>query len=279
LQVSTVVLIVELCIAGVVLVAAIGGFSLGRRATDPFRALLLAALTGIGIAVVLLMSTRGLAAKYGPIVTRQMLLLCFSLALALIGGCGVGLARRNGPSPGVVVAGALVVGVIATLMGAFFTRVHEVLDTIGSVGGLQRGVAYEPQKNKDCPENLKSLYLAFQQYAQDWDALPPAANWMNNDDLVSKVRQNEWLHCPAVSNRHDEHYGYSYNDLVAGRKLNGKSRLKEMPDAAKTVLLFDSTNLAKSAHDAVTSLPRPGRHGGRNNLLFLDGHVETIAPK
>ena len=63
-----------------------------------------------------------------------------------------------------------------------------------------------------------------------------------------------------------------------GRKLNGKT-LKDMPDAAKTPLLYDSTDLAKNAHDSLTSLPKPGRHGGKNNILFCDGHIESVAPK
>ena len=72
---------------------------------------------------------------------------------------------------------------------------------------------------------------------------------MDQDDFKAAVQKDEWLHCPAVSNRHDDKYGYAYNDALVGRKLNGK-KLKEMPDAAKTPLLYDSTDLAKNAHDA-----------------------------
>jgi prepilin-type processing-associated H-X9-DG protein len=52
-----------------------------------------------------------------------------------------------------------------------------------------------------------------------------------------------------------------------------------MPDAAKTPLAFDSSTLTKNAHDPMTSLPKPGRHGGRNNILFCDGHIEMVEPK
>jgi prepilin-type processing-associated H-X9-DG protein len=37
--------------------------------------------------------------------------------------------------------------------------------------------------------------------------------------------------------------------------------------------------MAKNAHDPLTSLPRPGRHGGRDNILYCDGHIEAVAPK
>ena len=52
------------------------------------------------------------------------------------------------------------------------------------------------------------------------------------------------------------------HEVFPGLKLNGK-RLKEMPDASRTPLLYDSTNLTKGAHDKVSSLPQPGRHGAQ----------------
>ena len=83
-----------------------------------------------------------------------------------------------------------------------------------------------------------------------------------------------------MSNRHDAHFGYALNDALAGKKLNLNGKpLKTLPNASTTPLLYDSTNVSKNAHDAVASLPRPGRHGGRNNILYLDGHVAAVAPK
>jgi prepilin-type processing-associated H-X9-DG protein len=101
---------------------------------------------------------------------------------------------------------------------------------------------------------------------------------LDNEEIVSKVTKNEWLHCPAISNRQDDKFGYAFNAELSARPMNGKP-LKEMPNAATTPLLYDSTNLAKNAQDKTTSLPRPGRHSGRNNILYCDGHVAAVEPR
>ncbi len=263
-------------------VAAVVGRQIGVRAKDAVRAAFALVLTAIVVNMLLQQAVRPTAEKIGPIVTRQTLLLGCALSIALLGGFAGSLAqqrRQRRVQVGIAILTALLIGGVGA---TFINRVSEVVELARGVGLLQSGPAYEPQKNKDCPENLKSLYIAFQQYAQDWDALPPAANWMDNDELVSKVRRNEWLHCPAASNRHDDRYGYAYNTVVAGRKLGGKHALADLPDAAHTPLLYDSTDLGKSAHSdfagSAQSLPRPGRHGGRNNILYLDGHVQAVAP-
>jgi prepilin-type processing-associated H-X9-DG protein len=258
--------------------AFLAGYTLGVRVTVPRRV-----WTGAGIVlaallfnIALVAATRGAAAKIGPLVTDQANLVARAVGMALVGGYACGIVRRQNTSAAGVAIALVAVLVIVTLHSAF-ARNGEVIRVVRQLGLDEKVAKYEPEKNKDCPNNLKSLYIAFSMYTQDWGALPPAANWLDNEDLVSKVRQNEWLHCPAVSNRHDDKYGYAYNAAVAGRQLNGKP-LNEMPDAAKTPLVYDSTNLAKNAHDAVTSLPHPGRHGGRNNILYCDGRVEAVAP-
>ena len=147
--------------------------------------------------------------------------------------------------------------------------------TIGLTGTRTKKV--EPTENKECPENLKSLYLAFSLYVESNGSLPPADKWMDNQELTSRIQKDEWLHCPEVSNRKDTKFGYAYNDAVAAKSLDGK-KLAEMPDAARTPLLYDSDNLAKSAHDAFRSLPANGRHAGKNNVLYCDGHINAVRP-
>ena len=155
-----------------------------------------------------------------------------------------------------------------------------LLEALQQTGVLKAKDEYKPETNKTCPENLKGLYNAFAQYAELNDSLPPADKWEENTDFTSRVPQDAWLHCPAVSNGHDDKFGYAYNTALAGKKLNLNGKpLNTYPDAAKMPLLYDSTNLSKNAQDAVTSLPKPGRHSGRNNILYLDGHVEAVAPK
>ena len=169
---------------------------------------------------------------------------------------------------------------IATTVAVQVANVNPLLDVLQQAGILKAKDEYKPETNKTCPENLKGLYNAFTQYAELNDSLPPADKWEENMDFTSRVPQDTWLHCPVVSNGHDDKFGYAYNTALGGKKLNLNGKpLSTFPDAAKTPLLYDSTNLGKNAQDPSASLPKPGRHGGRNNILYLDGHVEAVAPK
>jgi len=211
--------------------------------------------------------------KIGPIVLVEGLLLAGAIAIAFIGGtaAGVSKARSNRSR---ISAGIALLFVSADL-AAFYSLNHQLTEIAASLGITgKRVVKYEPAANKDCPENLKSLYLAFSLYVESNGSLPPAEGWMDNPELVSRVQKDEWLHCPQVSDRHDAIYGYAYNEDVAGKSLDGK-KLQEMPNAHNIPLLYDSSNLARSAHDKVSSMPKEGRHGGRNNVLFCDGHIEA----
>lgn len=255
------------------------GYVVGGRAQDRRRAGTTIVQAALLLAAVVIFGTVSAAAKTGTegsFVLTLGMLVAFLLALGLLGGFLAGSQRKSGRTAGMAAVGG-VVCLLGILDLAFaYSRIRPIVGAVKEFGlDAQK---YEPEKNKDCPENLKSLYTAFRMYAEDWSGLPPAERWEDNEELISKVHQNEWLHCPAVSNRHDDKYGYAYNTQVAGVKLNGQA-LKEMPNAAVTPLLYDSTDLAKSAHDAVTSLPKPGRHGGRNNILYCDGHVEAVAPR
>jgi prepilin-type processing-associated H-X9-DG protein len=213
-----------------------------------------------------------LTPKIGPLVRTEGLLLALAPVGALFGGLASGKRKAVGLSPVLVVLGFTALVLID--LEAFYHLNHNLVQIAGELGIGSPRTKYEPSANKDCPENLKSLYFAFAQYVEGNGSTPTADKWMDNDEIASKVQKEEWFHCPEVSNRHDARYGYAYNDAIAGRAMNGK-KLSEMPNAAHTPLLYDSSNLAKSAHDAFASLPVPGRHGGRNNVLYCDGHVEA----
>ena len=129
-------------------------------------------------------------------------------------------------------------------------------------------VAYDQSKNKTCPENLQQLYSALQFYTDSWDGqLPPAENWMTS--IKDNVPKDEWLHCPEVVKTDPKGFGYSMNPAAGGK------RLTEIPERPKMPLLYDSTELGMNAHAGPDSVPKPGRHTGRNNILYADGHVEV----
>jgi prepilin-type processing-associated H-X9-DG protein len=187
---------------------------------------------------------------------------------SILAGCLAGSAMSGGRGRGLVLAGAALL--IACASGDVMVA-RDVLAIIKQV--LPSEPAYKPELNKTCPDNLKQLYTAMMIYADSWDGtLPPADGWL--DKIKDNVSQNEWLHCPEVSpERTGTKYGYAYNEEVAGK------RISELQDAGKTPLIYDSTNLEPGAHDAAASLPKPGRHAGRNNVVFVDGNVSAEAPK
>lgn len=201
------------------------------------------------------------------------------LCVAMMGGIGVGRKRKSGGG----IWGLntfLTFLVIALLLGFVRSKGLELAAVAKEVGIENSGSAKdEPKYKQTCEENLKSLYTALKFYVQDWDALPPAKSWMENTDLVSKVTKNSWLHCPSVSNGSDERYGYAYNATLAEKplKLEGKP-LDQMPNAANTPLIYDSSTLDKSAADANVSLPKQGRHTEKNFILYADGSVKAVAP-
>ncbi len=203
-----------------------------------------------------------------------------AICAAVVGGITAGRkAKRTGTLFGLQTF--LTFLAIAILLGFVRSKGLELANAAKALGlegsaGVQKD---EPKDRQTCEENLKSLYTAFKFYVQDWDALPPAKDWMENPDLVSKVTKNSWLHCPSVSSGSDSKFGYAYNAEMAGKplKLSGKP-LNELPNAATTILLYDSGTLDKSASDNATSPPKPGRHDGKNFVLFADGTVKAVAP-
>lgn len=251
------------------------GLVVGQRAEKGSKTAMLAGVLVIVLDVALVFATRSLAAKIGPVISSIATTIASAMTFGYIGGLWAGrqIRSKKPAHQGAVIPALLIMLIMLYSIYATGQRLAQGAKEFG----VGQGGKYEPEKNKDCPENLKSLYLALSSYAQDWDALPPAENWLDNEEIASKIVKDEWMHCPAVSDRQDAKFGYAYNEGLASKSLKGKP-LKEIPDGAKTPLIYDSTNLTKNAHDKITSLPEPGRHGGRNNILYCDGHVEAVEP-
>jgi hypothetical protein len=116
-----------------------------------------------------------------------------------------------------------------------------------------------------CHKNLLQVSLALNMYAQDWDGrLPPSSHWMDRAHSYTKT----WsvLRCPAIGDKEPTHFGYAFNDRLAGRWIEKFKRPETIP------LIYDSSNLARNAADPVTSLPNPPRHL-RNRAVYLDHQV------
>lgn len=275
MQVDAILNIVRLVCIGICIPVFFLGVVAGIRTQDANRAGTRLAIVVVLLAALLILGTLPLRAKIGSIITFLATYLTCALCAALLGGYGTGRKQSKKSMGGVALYAVVTFCVTGLALASVFAQLAPVAEIAKQFVSSQKP---DLKVDKDCTENLTSLYFAFGKYAEYNDSLPPAENWEDQDDFKGAVQKDEWLHCPAVSNRHDNKFGYAYNAALSGRKLNGKI-LKEMPDAAKTPLLYDSADLAKNAHDGLTSLPKPGRHGGKNNILYCDGHIESVPPK
>ncbi|HLK58052.1 MAG TPA: hypothetical protein VKU00_15900 [Chthonomonadaceae bacterium] len=261
-------------ILGVVLVLAFSGalFLVGYTAGRLGRKWIGVILFVVMETVILMGTGVSLIAKIGLLALEETALITVAINCGVICGYVVGIGQKSGkPRPALIAI--LLVLLVADVLG--FYLVNKRLADVAQETNWFNESTPQPQStpeasnSQDPAENLKALYRVMAQYADSNEGnLPPAANWMDNDDLKGYIQHDEWLHDPEVSSGRDAKFGYAYNDAVAGHKL------KAIPDAAKTPLLYESTNTGKSAHDAVTSLPKPGRRNGKNAILYCDGHVE-----
>ena len=106
-------------------------------------------------------------------------------------------------------------------------------------------------------------------YLGDYDEVLPRPNsWM--DVLIPYVHDESLFSSPILNSRAPK-YGYAFNSEIAGHGY------LEFP-AATTIMLFDSTVLARNATASISTMPVPPRYGESNTIAYLDGHVkdETI---
>lgn len=214
--------------------------------------MLAAVAAGLWIAVLVLLSGQTAKLNGTDVALRPLL----ELAPALVGAAALGCLAG---AAGTRLAGValLVVGLVATT-----ARLQPLL---AFARVLAPSESYKADMNKTCPENLKQLHAALMLYADSWDGkLPPAETWMTA--IRDNVPQDAWLHCPDVTKQ--DGYGYAFNKALGGASVTSVKGASTMP------LLYDSLGLGQDVTDRLASLPRPGRHTGRNNIIYLDGHVE-----
>lgn len=127
--------------------------------------------------------------------------------------------------------------------------------------------AREKARQTACLANLKQIGLAAQMYLQDYDNhFPPANRWGDALDIYRKDRT--LFRCPSVP---EGKYGYAMNSKLSRWSVAQFAQLEQTP------LAYDSTNLEWNAHDAVSSLPNPPRHGGEvNNVAYADGAARAV---
>lgn len=168
--------------------------------------------------------------------------------------------RKFNPMPwvlGAVAAGLVVLGMVV-------------------LKSIPKGVFTEQNKEqRKCLARLSDQAMGLQLYASNYDDTLPKSQWMDSIAPfiapVSEVKEasNRSLrtfHCPAI--RYED-FGYGLNQAVVG--ANTKSL-----DQEHTVLTFDCGKPGKNVIAPTTRVLKNGRHEGKNNFSFLDGHVESL---
>jgi hypothetical protein len=114
-----------------------------------------------------------------------------------------------------------------------------------------------------CLSTIKRASTACLLYSNEFDGrLPMAVNWMD----ALEPHLDGPLRCPKVKGG----YGYAFNDTFSTTPL-WKARDNTQ------VLIFESTNLERNAHDPAESIPSPGRHKGRSFVVYTDsGDLQSL---
>lgn len=130
------------------------------------------------------------------------------------------------------------------------------------------GCSKAASKATACLSNVKEQALGLVIYAEDHEVYPARDVWV--DGIRPYVRNEAAFHAPEFAKTSPGAYGYAFNSALADAK--------EPAHPERVPLVYESTNPVKNASDPVTSLPRPGRHAGRNNVGYADGHARRVAP-
>lgn len=114
-----------------------------------------------------------------------------------------------------------------------------------------------------CLNNLKQLGLGEIQYAADNnDRFPSRDTWM--DAIYPYVKNRDLYRCPKLA---PGAWGYAFNGALDRAKT---------PTDLSVPMIYDSVNPSRNASDLVASLPSPGRHGGMDYTVRVDGSVKGI---
>ncbi len=112
-----------------------------------------------------------------------------------------------------------------------------------------------------CLSNVKQQAMGLLMYAADHaDRFPARDVW--KDGIAPYVKLESVLREAKAA---QGVYGYAFNAALSGAR----------EDDPKVPMTYDSVNPIRNASDPLTSLPALGKHGGKNNVAYADGHAKT----
>ena len=134
----------------------------------------------------------------------------------------------------------------------------------------------EKQKLQRCAENLRKLHLTLSLYANEHDGeYPNVAGARSADEVLSLLvpkytTDTSLFVCPAAGTAASGHFDYAYamglrKDAADDVPLLSDAQANSDPKSRGTKIFADTESGPGSNH---------GKAGG--NLIFADGHVETI---
>ena len=127
-----------------------------------------------------------------------------------------------------------------------------------------RGVS----RDSGCLSHVKQLGLTLLMYEADTGAMPFRDHWM---DAAAGAPTSIRV-CPFVEDEELQGFGYAFNSTLARKPLPTK-------DPETVPMVYDSINYGPNASDPFISLPNPGRHRGRNSIVYADGHSRSVTPR
>jgi hypothetical protein len=136
-------------------------------------------------------------------------------------------------------------------------------NVISCLDGFQEGYDILEESMK----RLKMLGTATLIYAGDHDDFLLAAGWM--DDIEPYVKASRPFHSPIFDSDLTK-FGYALNQELAG--IHGSA----IESPSQTIMLFDSTNLSKSAIEPTSTRPSPGRYSGYNTQAMADSSTRFV---
>lgn len=178
----------------------------------------------------------------------------------ILGIVGLGKINRSGGTltgKGFAIAGICLSGIFLIVGSAIIAAI--MLPALTGAREQARTVA--------CMSHMKQLSMSTLMYAnENKDKLPDAANWC--DTVKQNVGNSEKVfQCPT---RSGQRCAYVFN-----RNLSGK-RLDSIQNADRTVLIFEGTG-GWNASGTATDLPGKPPHSRGYNIVFVDGHAETVS--
>ena len=243
-------------IIGPLIAGYIGGRKAGSAGAALASAIIPSVIMGVGL---YLLSRQEVKLKHDEVHLGFLYFLIPVTVTGLVGGALLGSNSRSAKVVGLIIA--------AIGIGHFARYANEVYSAVKQLQP-QAAPRELTAADKACPERLKSLYNAIQAYADSWDdSLPPADRWVTAlRDPNQPFAEEDLVRCPQVP---AGEYGYAMNPELGGKKR------ADISDPAGTPLLYDSAETAMDAHGGPDTRPQPGRHGGKNSVVYADGTVKA----